>query len=94
MKKTSKQIAAIICITLLVLLYLLLLIFAIFDIPGREKMFATCLYGTITIPILTWIYIYLYGKMKNRHTIASIDIGQTGSQASFDSFEQTNKDET
>ena len=77
MKKNPKQIAAIICIAILVLMYLALLVFAIFDFPGSKTLFRTCLYATVTVPLLTWIYIYQYGVMKNRHTIASLDIGKT-----------------
>ncbi len=74
--KKAKQIAAITCIVILVLLYILLLVFSICNFPGWEKMFRTCLYATIVVPILTWIYIFLYGKMKSRHTIASMDLMQ------------------
>ncbi len=81
MKTKIKQIAAIIAIAILVLLYILLFIFAIFDFPGRERLFFICLYATIAVPILTWIYIYLYGKLKDRHTIASPDILQTNKKS-------------
>lgn len=81
MKKSPKRIAAIICIIVLVLLYVALLIFAIFDFPGSEALFSTCLYATITVPLLTWIYIYLYGVMRNRRTIATLDIGRTKEEA-------------
>ena len=64
MKKTAKQIAALIGIALLVLLYILLLVFAIFDFEGSDVMFRACLIGTVTIPILIWIYMYLYDKLK------------------------------
>lgn len=74
MKNKFKQISAIIAIVILVMLYILLVVFAIFDFPGRERLFYTCLYATIAVPILTWIYIFLYGKMKDHHTIASPDI--------------------
>lgn len=81
MKKTPKQIAALVCVVLLVLLYVLFFLSAVLDFPGREKIFSATLYGTITIPLLTWIYIFLYGKIKNRHTIASIDLMQTPQEA-------------
>ncbi len=67
MKRTAKQIAALIGVVLLVLLYVLLLVFAIFDFEGSDIMFRACLIGTITIPILIWVYMYLYDKLvKNR----------------------------
>ena len=67
MKRTAKQIAALIGVALLVLLYVLLLVFALFDFEGGENMFRVCLIGTVAIPILIWIYMYLYDKLvKNR----------------------------
>ena len=68
MKKTAKQIAALIGVVLLVLLYVLLLVFAIFDFEGSDTMFRVCLIGTVAIPILIWIYMYLYDKLlQNRN---------------------------
>lgn len=64
MKKSAKQIIALLGVAFLVLLYVLLLIFAIFDFEGSDVMFRACLIGTITIPILIWIYMYLYDKLK------------------------------
>ena len=64
MKKTARQIAALLGVALLVLLYVLLLIFAVFDFEGSDIMFRACLIGTITIPLLIWIYIYLFDKLK------------------------------
>ena len=64
MKKSAKQIAALLGVGLLVLLYVLLLVFAIFDFEGSQMLFKACLYGTITIPILIWVYIYLYDRLK------------------------------
>ena len=84
MKKTAKQTAALIGVGLLVLLYILLLVFAICDFKGSELMFRACLYGTITIPILIWIYIYLYDKLvqnrdgKNDDENITIHKQQTG----------------
>jgi len=67
MKKTAKQIAALIRVSLFLLLYVLLLVFAIFDFEGSDVMFKACLIGTVTIPVLLWIYMYLYNKLvQNR----------------------------
>lgn len=70
MKKSPKQIAAILCVILLVLLYIATLIVALFDFPGSDKMFAACLTATIGLPILLWIYIGTYGRFTGRRTIA------------------------
>lgn len=74
MKKKSKQIAAWICIVLLVLLYVATFVIALLDFPGSGTLFQACLVATIGLPILLWIYIWLYGKFKDKHTIASMDI--------------------
>ena len=64
MKKTPKQIAAILCIVLLVLLYVATLVVALLDFPGSDRLFAACLMATVGLPILLWIYIWLYGKYR------------------------------
>lgn len=78
LNKKPKQIAAWVCIILLLLLYIVTFIAAIFDSSESGVLFRTCLMATIILPILLWIYIWLYGKMKDKHTIASLDIMQTG----------------
>lgn len=69
MKKKPKQIAAIICIILLVLLYVATLVVSLLDFPGSDRLFAACLMATVGLPILLWIYIWLYGKYTNRPTM-------------------------
>ncbi len=72
MKRKPKQIAAIICIILLVLLYVAALVVSLLDFPGSDKLFAACLVATVGLPILLWIYIWLYGRLTQRSTIAEI----------------------
>ncbi len=72
MKKNPRQIAAIICIILLVLLYVATLVVSLLDFPGSDRLFAACLLATIGLPILLWIFIWLYGKYTNKTTIAEI----------------------
>lgn len=72
MKRRPKQIAAIICIVLLVLLYVVTLIVSLLDFPGSDRLFAACLTATIGLPILLWIYIWLYGRLTQKSTIAEI----------------------
>ena len=66
MKKTAKQIAALLGAGLLLLLYILLLFFAIFDFKGSDVLFRACLIGTIFIPIMLWVYMYLYDRLVKR----------------------------
>lgn len=70
----GKRIAALVCIILLVSLYLITLLVAIFDRNSSGNWFMLCLIGTVTIPLLTWIYIWMYGVLTQKHTIASFDV--------------------
>lgn len=74
-KMTPKQIAAIVCIVLLVGLYVVTLIAAIFGRPGTRSLFGLCLMATFVIPLITWIYIWMYGKLTGKRTIADFDLG-------------------
>ena len=65
-KKTPKQIAALGCVGLLVLLYVVTLVVACLNFPGADRLFQACLVATVGLPILLWIYMWLYGKMKDR----------------------------
>ena len=71
MKQKPKQIAAIICIILLVLLYVATLVISLLDFPGSDRLFAACLMATVGLPVLLWIYIWLYGKYTGRKTLAT-----------------------
>lgn len=74
-KMTSRQIVAIIGIVLLVLLYLVTLIVAFVDQSQAGRLFQACLAATVAIPFLIWIYIWMYGRLRQKHTIADLDIG-------------------
>lgn len=80
-KCNHKQIAAIVGLALLGLMYLTFFIVALIADELPQGLFITCLFATIFIPILIWVYIWLYGVITNRHTIASLDILQTGDLA-------------
>lgn len=72
-KWTSKRIVALIGVVLLVALYIVTLFVAIF-MPGESgQLFQACLVATIAIPLLIWIYIWMYGKLTNKHTMADPD---------------------
>ena len=70
-KGNGKQIAAIIAIIILVALTIATLLAAIFDKSGR--LFQAFLVATVATPILLWIYIWMYGKLTGKHTMASVD---------------------
>lgn len=77
MKSKTKQIAAILCIILLVLLYVATLVIALLDFPGSDKLFGACIIATIGLPILLWIYIWLFGKVTSRHTVTDSEQDQS-----------------
>lgn len=73
-KRTPKQIAALLCVILLAAMYLVAFAAACLDLGDSGRLFANCLLVTVALPILLWIYIWLYGIYKNRHNMASLDI--------------------
>lgn len=77
MYRKGQRIAALLGILFLVLLYLATLVCAIFNFDGSGKLFQACLFATIAVPLLIWIYIFLYGKLTDRHTIASYESKET-----------------
>ncbi|MBD5522085.1 MAG: hypothetical protein HDR03_12855 [Lachnospiraceae bacterium] len=63
-KRTPKQIAALVCVAILVCMYIITLVVACLDFPNSGRQFAACLLATIGLPILLWIYMWLYSKIK------------------------------
>lgn len=61
-----KRTLAIAGVIILVSMYLLLLVFAIADIGNWQRYFFACLGATIIIPVILWINIYMYDRMKDR----------------------------
>lgn len=64
--------AALIGVILLVMLLLATFITAIFNFDGEGKLFKAFLFATIAVPILIWVYIWLYGVITKKRTIASV----------------------
>lgn len=72
---TSKQVVAFGGVILLVLLYIVTLVMAIVDNSDSGKWFMSCIFATIAIPLLIWIYTWMYGKLTGRHTITDAGRG-------------------
>ena len=72
MKKNTKRILAIVAILLLVLLSISTLVIAILDFPGKERLFMASALAMIFLPILLWVYIWLYGIYANKRTLATV----------------------
>lgn len=74
-KVTSKQIVAIIGVVLLVLLYIVTLVMAFADHSVSSRLFGICLFATIAVPLLIWIYTWMYGKLTGKATMADFNLG-------------------
>ena len=76
-KMTPKRIAAIVALVLLALLYIVTFFVALFAPVDKGNLFAACLMATIAVPLLAWIYIWLYGQMTGKKTMADLNLMQT-----------------
>ena len=95
MHSKGQRIAAWIGIILLVSLYIATLVFAIFDFDGKGLLLRTSLIATVAVPILIWIYIWIYGMLTQKHTIASVDYDFTaGMSESNDKTEANISDDS
>ncbi len=74
-KITSRQVVALAGVILLAALYLVTLAVAIFDQDNSGRLFQACLVGTIAIPLLIWVYVWMYGKLRGKQTMADLDLG-------------------
>ena len=90
---TAKRIAAILGIILLLGMYVATLLVAIFDRASSGKWFMACLIATVTVPLLLWIYIWMYGVLTQKHTIASFDVRKPESQAAPEDFADVSEED-
>lgn len=88
-KVTSKQVVAMTGVILLVLLYVVTLIVSIVDKSASGQWFMICLMATVAIPILIWIYTWMYGKLTGKKTIADVN-ANFGPSDVADTEEETN----
>lgn len=76
-KMTPKRVAAVIALVLLAALYIMTFVVAIVYPPGAGNLFGVCLMATIAVPLLAWIYIWLYGQTTGKKTIADLHLMQS-----------------
>ena len=77
-KWTVKRVIAWIAIVALLAMYAAAILSAVF---GGPNLFRLCFGLTIVIPLFAWVFIWAYGVMTKRHTIASLDIMNSNEQA-------------
>ncbi len=69
MKKNAKQIIAVISLIVIAVLFILFVISAFLAKPGDNSFFAL-FFAIIAVPILAWLFLLCYGRMKGKHTMA------------------------
>lgn len=87
MYSKKQRLAALLGIILLVLLYIVTLVCAIFDFDGSGKLFMICLFATIAVPILIWLYTWMYGKLSGKKTFADFSNIEDAADNDSDSAE-------
>ena len=76
MKDKMKRIGALIGVILLVGSIIATLIMAIMGYTFENALFMGLVVADICLPILLWVYIWLFGKLTGKHTMASFDLMQ------------------
>ena len=71
-KWTPKRICAILVIVFLLFIYIATLVVAIIWPENGGRLFAMCLFATAVVPIVAYIYIWVYTKITGNRTIASV----------------------
>lgn len=72
-KVTSKQVVALISVLLLLLMYIITLITAIADNSASAKWFRISLSATLAIPLIIWIYTWMYARLTGKHAVGDPD---------------------
>ena len=78
MKKAEKlkRITALMGVILLAVMVIATLIVAIMNNPALEDVFHTLLICDFVVPVLLWMYLYLYNRAKKTDEMLSQDIGE------------------
>lgn len=74
--KNVKRVAALTAVVLLVALYVVTLFAAVFDTSASASLFRLCLVCTVVVPFMAWIFIWIYGQMTGKKTIADLNLMQ------------------
>ena len=92
-KWNPKRIAALLAVILLVGLYVVTLLVAIFAPTEGSNLFAVCLMATIAVPLLAWVYIWLYGQMTGKKTMADLNLMQGEADAAEEAEAEAEADD-
>ena len=73
-KVSSKQVVAIIGVILLLCMYLITLVAAFIDTPQAFRLFSASLCCTIIVPVIVWIYAWMYGRFAGKSVPGDPDV--------------------
>lgn len=73
-----QRIAALVCVCLIGAVYAATLILAFINGPVAKSLLKIALGCTLVLPILTWIYIWMIGKLTHKDTIADFHFFESG----------------
>ncbi len=79
MKKTPKQIAALVCVVLIVLFAIITLVLAFCDFEGSKTLFAGFMGLTLALPIFAWLFIWMFGRLTGKDTFVNAKMEKTES---------------
>lgn len=71
----AKRIIALIGVILICIMVIATLLTAFLD--GSGRLFRSFLIVTIALPIALWVFLWAFGALTHKHTIASYDLDQT-----------------
>ena len=74
MKDKMKRIGALVGVILLAGSIIATLVLAILGYTFESSIFMGFVIVDICLPILLWVYIWLFGKLTGKHTMASFDL--------------------
>ena len=86
---TSKQVVAIIGVALLVLMYIITLVAAFVDNSASGQWFRLSLFGTLAIPIVIWLYSWMYGRLTGKRSIGDPEVNSEEKDVERLSVEKT-----
>lgn len=88
-KITSRQVVAVIGVVLLLLMYIVTLVSAFVDNSASGQWFRFCLFGTLAVPIVIWLYSWMYGRLTGKRSIGDPETNPEGKDAEGLSVEKT-----
>lgn len=93
-KRSGKQIAALAAVVLLTALYLVTLLLAVFDSSASGVLFRLSAICTVVIPLFAWIFIWIYGQVTGKKTIADLHLMQDAHQEEKEAAKEETTAET